>query len=111
MRPESSSCRAQNSKKKDPPAVFANTAYLRRSTTHKLNKPTNQRQRRRVRRRSGRSPSAAAEGEEEALRPEEREKRFGRWSSPAPIDLSITRALSLAPVASRQYTVPLALSH
>ena len=30
MRPESSSCRARNSKKKVPPAAFANTAYLRR---------------------------------------------------------------------------------
>ena len=30
MRPESSSCRARNSKIEVPLAVFANTAYLRR---------------------------------------------------------------------------------
>ena len=53
-----------------------------------LNKPTNQRRGRRARRRSGWSHSATAEGEGETLRRLE-------GSPPAPIDLSITRTLSL----------------
>ena len=81
---------------------------------NKLNKSTNQRRRRPVRRRSGRSHSATAEGEGKALRRLE-------GGPPAPIDLSITRTLSLflamprhhsdALAISRYPSVPLALSH
>ena len=72
--------------------------------TNKLYKPTNQNRRRRARRRSGRSHSATAEGEGEALRRLE-------GDPPAPIDLSITRTLSLFLAMPRHHSVPLALSH
>ena len=70
---------------------------------NKLNKSTNQRRRRRARRRSGRSHSATAEGEGEALRRLE-------GGPPAPIDLSITRTLSLFLAMPRHHSVALALS-
>ena len=71
--------------------------------TKKLNKPTNQLLRRRTRRKSGRSHSATAEGEREALR-----RLDG--GPPVTIDLSITQTLSLFLAMSRHHSVALALS-
>ena len=84
-------------------AVFQIRLTYTVTDTKKFNKPTNQLRRRHARRRSGRSHSATAEGEGEALRRLE-------GGLPATIDLSITRTLSLFLAMSRHHSVALALS-